>query len=172
MGRKPKVEQQQIAERMYTEDQRSLTEISEAIGIPLQTLSRWKAKLHWDDKKRSAIKTPIVLARQLMGMLTEKVERLMQGKSKKSQVKCQKCGAEFEVESEERAEVTARDTDEIRKLVKSIREIGGDQDMLGSILISMNEFVDFMKPRDPALLNQMQEHLVEFGETMRRKYGR
>lgn len=149
MGRRPKVEQQQIAERMYVEDQRTLTEIAESIGIPIQTLSRWNKKLGWEEKKRSAITTPIVLARQLMQMLTDKVDRLIAAGT-----------------------ITARDTDEVRKLVKSIREIGGDQDMLGSILIAMNEFVDFMKPRDPDLLGKLQEHLVEFGETMRRKYGR
>lgn len=149
MGRRPKVEQQQIAERMYVEDQRTLTEIAESIGIPIQTLSRWNKKLGWEEKKRSAITTPIVLARQLMQMLTDKVDKLIAAGT-----------------------ITARDTDEVRKLVKSIREIGGDQDMLGSILIAMNEFVDFMKPRDPDLLAKLQEHLVEFGETMRRKYGR
>ncbi len=149
MGRRPKVEQQQIAERMYVEDQRTLTEIAESIGIPIQTLSRWNKKLGWEEKKRSAITTPIVLARQLMQMLTDKVDRLIAAGT-----------------------ITARDTDEVRKLVKSIREIGGDQDMLGSILIAMNEFVDFMKPRDPDLLGKLQEHLMEFGETMRRKYGR
>jgi len=114
------------AEDLYVRKGRTLQEIAQLLGLSVQTLSRWKIRHHWAEKRREyQVSTPGTIA-LLEDVLAEKVQELR--------------GLPAD-------EVNSKRIDAITKLVSSIQKLRREDDLRTQTVHVMSEFSRFVRQK-------------------------
>ena len=146
------------AKRFYCEELKEIPEISRMLNVPEKTVYRWKADdkeqgTDWDKEREAIRNTSYSSAKQMTFALNSTLGKMIE-------------------EIKVTGKINATDMYAIRQLILSIKSMEKGVDSLGNIILTMNEFTDFLSQRDPAKLQDLHPYLVEFGNEMSKKYGR
>lgn len=146
------------AKRFYVEEKKETAEISKLIQVPEGTIYRWKEEdkakgNDWDAEREAVAMTSFSAAKQMLAAVVTRMTAMVGEIQKDNKVNS--------------SEVYA-----IRQLILSAKALQKEVDNLGNILLAMQEFTDFMVDREPELLKKLEPFLIEFGNTMSKKYGR
>ncbi len=124
-------------ERLFVIEGKTLTRISELLGVSKKTLSRWKKKLDLGKKRSAFLSTPRAIADSLQDVLRVKVEQIT---------------------SMEASEVTPPILDGLHKLIKSVKNIRRETDPLAEAVNTFDRFSLFVAEREPK--RQVRERLA------------
>lgn len=146
------------AKRYFCEELKEIPEIAILIRIPEKTIYRWKSEdmekgIDWDKERAAIRETSFSAGKQMLLALNSRLSKMVE-----------------EIKAE--GKINPSEVYALRQLLLSIKSMEKDVDALGNIILSMNEFADFLSQRDPDILTKLQPHLVEFGSEMSKKYGR
>jgi len=138
------------AERLYVKKGKSLKEISELLGVSVNSLLKWKDYAGWNYKRRKFLSTPRGVEEKLEAVLRAKVE---------------------ELENMNPAEVSASVVDSLWKLLKSVESVRKERDLFAETVDVMDEFTSFLrwKVKDRDFLEKVFALINEFFEYVRRK---
>ncbi len=138
------------AEKMFVERGLSCAEIAKILPISEQTLSAWRSKYKWDEKRLRFLKSDETV-----------IERFRQALSGKLQLL---------TDALERGEdITARDVDAITKLLVSLERLERGVNIIGAAPVVMKELVNFLKKNEKeelamALGDAIPEFMAEIWE--------
>jgi len=140
------------AKQLYTEEGKSVGEISAMLGVPEKTVYRWKSEAtdtdgDWD-KDREAM--------QLTGLSAYKQTLLLALKQLRAMAVS--------------GDIDPRKADALNKVIKSAKSLAKDIDKRGNILLGMNEFLEFLRQDHEDVLESLTPYLSEFGSWVKRKY--
>lgn len=132
------------AERMFIREGKGVTEVADTLGISRATISRWKKKRNWDQRRLDFNNSTQAISEKLLKLLADDVNSLQQ--------------------------LDSSAVDRITKAVKSIKSLNQDVDMLGTTITVMEQLAHFLQHRHARLYVQFQEVLPDFLIYMREKY--
>jgi transposase-like protein len=148
-----KVERLQ-AKQLYIEEKKTIEEIAKLLpNVSIQSLYRWCSEENWD-REREEISTTSYSA--MKSMLRTAVARMM----------------EIEKDIKKDGKINSSEVYALRQLILSAKSLQKDVDNYGNIILTMQEFTDFLAERTPEILKQLEPYLIEFGNTMSKKYGK
>ncbi len=117
----------QNAEDLYVRQGKTLQDISELLGISMQTLSRWKQKYDWTERRRIYRVSMPGTIQILEDVLKEKIEQLRELQAQ---------------------DVDGKQIDGITKLVASIQKLKREDDLRSQTIRVMSEFSRFIKQKN------------------------
>jgi len=132
------------AERMFIREGKGIQEIAAAIGVAPSTVTRWKKKRNWEQRRIDYQNSAMNIAEKLLKLLAEDVGKL--------------------------EKLDSSSVDKIVKAVKAIRSLNQDVDMLGATIEVMEQFANFLQSKHARLHAHFQEVLPQFLIYMREKY--
>ena len=141
------------AKRLYCEELKEIPEIARLLNVPEKTIYRWKAEerekgADWDKEREEIRNTSFSGYKKTLKLAIDMIDRMAAT-----------------------GEINAKDADAVQKVGKAVKSLYKEVDNLGNVLLTMNEFAEFMAEREPELLDKLQPYIVEFGTTMSKKYG-
>jgi transposase-like protein len=150
------------AKRLYCEEKKEVKEISRLLSVPEGTIYAWKSAdaergNDWDKMREEIQLTSFSATKDMLRMVTARLSAMAD---------------ELTKAGPDGAKINPSEVYAIRQLLKSLKELQKDVDHYGNILLAMQEFTDFMGDRAPELLLTMEPYLLEFGNTISKKYGR
>lgn len=125
-----------------------LKDIAEQVDVDPSTVSRWKDKFGWEELREQVQYSPEFLAAELKKIIKAELYRANT-----------KAGG-----------LDAGDIDKLVKLVSLLEKLSPKKNFLGSILMAIREWFDFLAAVDPDLYNASQKYLTAFSNTMAEKY--
>lgn len=142
------------ARRLYCEELKEIPEIAKQLGVPEQTVYRWRSDdkadgTDWDSTRESMRMTSFSAYKQTMKMAVDKLTSIAAS-----------------------GEIDPKQADAIVKIIKAAKSLYKDVDSLGNILLAMGDFTEFLQERDQEILEKLQPYLIEFGSVMQKKYGK
>jgi transposase-like protein len=140
------------AKQLYTQDGKTIKEISIVLGVPEKTIYRWKQESDGTDDDWDAIRevlqlTGVSAGKNVIALAVKKLSEMAAS-----------------------GEVDAGKADAIIKIVKVARSLLRDIDKRGNILLGLNEFIEFLRESHPEQLDALQPYIIEFGSWVKRKY--
>ena len=115
------------AETLYVRRGQTLEQVAKFLGLSVQTLSRWKKKGNWGEKRKLFMTSPQGAIGALEDVLRSKIDEL------------RNLPAE---------EINSKRIDGITKLVASINRIRKEQDLRTQAIFVMQEFGQFVRARN------------------------
>ena len=142
------------ARRLYLEELLPIAEIAKRLQVPENTVYRWKTEdaakgKDWDADREALRMTPLSALKQAMKLAFDELERMVAS-----------------------GKIDVRNADALTKIIKSIKSLNADVDILGNTVRVMNELSDFLAERTPETLETLEPWLLEFGQMMAKKYGK
>lgn len=139
---------------MYCEEGKEVAEIAQRLNVPESSVYRWKQDdadkgSDWDKEREAMRLTSFGAYKQTLKIALDKLTKIANG-----------------------GEVNSKEADALVKIIKSAKSLYKDVDVLGNVLLAMEEWKDFLNARDPETLQKLIPLLVEFGNEMSRKYGK
>lgn len=145
------------AEELYVRQGLTLLEISRVLPVSQQTLSSWKSRYRWDEKRQEFRRTPTAAADRVADILEQQLEEIS-----------------TKIRSGELSSVKAADT--IAKLVASHQRVKKEEgiDILGTAPMVMHRFVNYLMNRDEykELGEQLADVIPEFMDHLWERYRR
>lgn len=134
------------AEELYVKGGKTLEEISKFLGISIKTLSCWKKRGEWSEKRKTYLTSAQGTIGILETVLQEKIEELR--------------GLPAE-------EINSKRIDGITKLVASIQKLKREDDLKAQTINVMGEFGRFvraksLKERELDLVTRLIQEFFEF----------
>ncbi len=129
---------------MFIREGKGTQEIAAALGVAPSTVTRWKKKRNWEQRRLDYQNSALNIAEKLLKLLSRDVQEL------------------------QRLDPAA--VDKIVKAVKAIRSLNQDVDMLGATIEVMEQLANFLQSRHARLYKDFQEVLPQFLIYMREKY--
>lgn len=141
------------AKRLYCEELKEIPGIAVLLNVPEKTVYRWKAEERekgsdWDKEREEIRNTSFSGYKKTLKLAIDMIDRMAAT-----------------------GEISTKDADAVQKIVKAVKSLYKDVDNLGSVLLMMNEFSEFLSEREPDLLEKLQPYIVEFGTAMSKKFG-
>ncbi len=145
------------AKRLFIEEKKEIPEIATGLHIPEPTVYRWKADdkekgNDWDKDREAVALTSFSAAKSMLAAVVTRMTAMV-GEIQKTN------------------KIDATEVYALRQLILSAKALQKEVDNLGNILLAMQEFTDFMGEREPEMLKKLEPFLLEFGNTMSKKYG-
>jgi|Deesub1362B_J571_1020462.scaffolds.fasta_scaffold00331_26 transcriptional regulator with XRE-family HTH domain len=136
------------AESLYIKG-KTLSEIEKMLGISRRTLTKWKKKGNWEEKRKQYLKNPQVLSEILLNALTEKAKSLGPN-------------------------ISAKDADEISKIAAVYRNLGLVTPLSSQVIFVMERFMDFIKKETERELQEKITKLIAkfFNKIKEEEYGK
>lgn len=131
--------------RMYAKGL-DMKEIAATLGIVPQTLSGWRKKYDWDNRRAVYVQSTHATVDKLRKLLSDHVEGL-----------------------EDLAD--DKDADKLVKITAAIQRLDEHFDYLGSVLKVSEEWITYASKADEQLFALLQDHLPDFLAHARTKYA-
>lgn len=135
------------AENLYIRKGKRITDIGKLLGIPFQTVSKWKKKGNWDQKRKDFQRTSISIADRLKEALATLVSQLNTKK------------------------IDPKQADALSKMVKAIKVMDPDADIINVALVVMDDLLHFLKDKDKKAAEMIDQYIPAFGDYLWEKYG-
>ena len=140
------------AKQLYTEEGKSIKDISIVTGVPEKTIYRWKQEADgtdddWDTTRETLQLTGVSAGQSMIALAIKQLKEMSVS-----------------------GEIDARKADAFTKIVKSARSLLRDIDKRGNVLLGLNEFIEFLRESHPDQLDALQPYIIEFGSWVKRKY--
>ena len=135
------------AENLYMRKGKSIAEISELLGVNSTTLYRWKKEGDWEQRRIEFLRSSISIADKLKDALANLVSKL------------------------KKTEIDPKEADALVKMVKAIKVVNSEADIIGATLVIMDELLRFLKEKDKKAAEIVDEYIPAFGQYMWEKYG-
>ncbi|HHL71364.1 MAG TPA: hypothetical protein ENJ29_02535 [Bacteroidetes bacterium] len=132
------------AEHLYIREGKGVTEISKMLGLSTSTVSRWKREGDWEARHKDVHTSLSRIAEKLIILLADEVDQM---------------------EALDNANV-----DKVTKAVKSITTLDKEVDMLGSTVLVMENYGNFLQQKYSGFFGKFQQTLPDFLIYMREKY--
>jgi len=131
------------AQRMYVNEGKTLAEISRVLKISEKTLSKWKnagkklGQPTWDEMRKKYLISGSGAIERLRAAIIKKIEDIEEG-------------------------VTAEEADHLAKLVSALKKLEKEDDLLGSVVICMEKFTEFINIKYPDRKEEFAKIIREF----------
>ncbi len=131
------------AQRMYVNEGKTLAEISKILNVSERTLSKWKnvgkkyGELTWDEMRKKYLLSGAGAAERLRAAIIKKIEDISEN-------------------------VSAEEADNLAKLVSALKKIEREDDLLGSVVICMEKFAEFIASKYPERKEEFSRIIREF----------
>jgi len=139
------------AERLYLEGN-TLKTISNITGVSVTTLSSWKNRYNWEEKKSDYVRRPGTLANKIAGILNSYLDQI-------------------EIDTEG----IAGGADAISKFASALNRLGSIEDLPGMAVTVMHKFLKFInmkKRNDEGFKEMLVENIQAFFKYIKQKeYG-
>lgn len=141
------------AKRLYCDDLKEISEIAKILSVPEKTIYRWASEGSWDKEREEIRTTSSSAVKQMLraaaGRLTDMVEEIKVNKK-----------------------INPSEVYALRQLILSAKSLQKEVDMLGNILLAVQELTEFIAERDTEILETIRPLLAEFGPYISKKYGK
>ncbi len=149
-------DERERARMLFIEDGiTNVEEIARRLNVPAKRIYDWRNKDKWDDEKKALGETSISIIKNMLSTAVQSMQKITE------EVKAKGIEA---LDSQKLFAVT--------NMIKESKKLLKDQDKLGDLLLMAREYTEFMQSRDQELLKKNLPLLREFGEEMKKKYGR
>jgi len=132
------------AESLFIRDGKEIEEIAKILNVSKSTLYRLAKERDWRRRRLEYESSTMAISEKLMKLLSEDVKNL--------------------------DKLDSSSVDKIVKVVKSIKTLDRDVDMLGATVRVVDELVNFLRERFPGKFDDILKVLPEFMNYMREKY--
>ena len=131
-------------ERMFVNENKSLSEIHNLTGVALSTLSKWKRDNGWEQRRNDWQNSSLHIAERLKYLLS--------------------------LELSEMDKLDNGTVDKIIKTIKSVKYLDEDADILGNTILVMEQFGIFLQIKHQKMFRTYQALLPDFLIYMREKF--
>ena len=135
------------AEVLYIRKGKTISRIAKLLGIAIQTISRWKKEENWDQRRKDFLRSSIAIADTLKDAVSKLVQKLNKEK------------------------VDPKEADAIVKMVRAIKALDPDADIISAALIVLDDLLHFLKEKDKQAAEMLDRHIPKFSDYLWDKYG-
>ena len=135
------------AESLYIRKGKTVSEISRNLGISVKTISRWTKEEKWSQRRKDFLRSSVAIADRLKETLSHLVSKL------------------------NNKEIDPKQADALSKMVKAIKAMDPDADVISVALVVMDDLLRFLKERDKKAAEIIDRYIPSFGDYLWEKYG-
>lgn len=140
-------EAKKACENLYVYEDKECLYISKLYNIPESTIRRWAKQGNWNqlknDMNESSMKA-VINVKKILPTLIAKLEN---------------------------SENLPKDVDALSKAVSALKKLEKNVDIVGNTLMVFREFTLFIKPIDPQVIENIQDHIEPFIKHLQKKFS-
>ncbi len=149
-------DERERAKQLFVEDGISnIEDIAKRLNVPVKTVYRWRDDDNWVEEKKALGETSISIIKNMLSTAVQSMQKITE-----------------EVKTKGIEALDSQKLFAVTNMIKESKKLLKDQDKLGDLLLMAREYTEFMQSRDQELLKRNLPLLREFGEEMKKKYGR